>query len=73
MESEAALGTIAEILSPPPIKDGLRMSGDAYGNLHGALIDLERLNADAVCVRTIRRVLQQLKEVSNILELAGCT
>ena len=72
MKPEAALQAISEILSPPPrIEDGLRVSGDAYLNLAGALIDLERLGADPVCIRTIRRVQQQLKEVSKLLQRAG--
>jgi hypothetical protein len=72
MKPEAALHAISEILSPPPgIEDGLQVSGDAYWNLAGALMDLERLGADPVCIRTIRRVQQQLKEVSNVLQTAG--
>jgi hypothetical protein len=72
MKPEAALHAISEILSPPPrIEDGLQVSGDAFWNLDGALIDLSRLGADPVCIRTIRRVQQQLKEVSNVLERAG--
>ena len=44
---------------------------DAYDNLEGALIDIERLSeqgktADQVCIRTIRRVLTQLNAVHNI-------
>src|SRR5687767_15872393 len=72
MTPEAALHAISEIFSPPPrIEEGLKVSGDAYWNLAGALIDLERLGADPVCIRTIKRVQQQLKEVSNVLQRAG--
>jgi hypothetical protein len=44
---------------------------DAYDNLEGALIDIERLSeqgkpTDAVCIRTIRRVLTQLHAVHNV-------
>jgi len=72
MKPEAALHAINEILSPPPrIEQGLKVCGDAYWNLAGALMDLERLGADSGCLRTIRRVQQQLKEVSNVLQRAG--
>jgi hypothetical protein len=72
MKPEAALQAINEILSPPPrMEQGLPVHGDAYWNLAGALIDLERLGTDPVCIRTIRRVQQQLKEVSDVLQLAG--
>ena len=72
MKPEAALDAINEILSPPPrMEEGLPVRGDAYWNLAGALMDLERLGADPVRIRTIRRVLQQLKEVSNVLQRAG--
>lgn len=42
---------------------------DAGLNLLGALIDMERNNweADLVCQETLKRVLGQLKDVSNIL------
>jgi hypothetical protein len=42
---------------------------DAGLNLLGALIDMERNNwaADRVCQETLRRVLGQLKDVSNIV------
>jgi hypothetical protein len=72
MKPEAALQAISEILSPPPrIEDELHVQGDAYWNLDGVRIDLERLGADPVCIRTIRRVQQQLKEVSKVLQRAG--
>jgi len=72
VKPEAALRAINEILSPPPrIENGLRVFGDAYANLDGARIDLEHLGANPVCIQTIRRVQQQLKEVSDVLEKAG--
>jgi hypothetical protein len=72
MKPEAALHAISEILSPPPrLENRLRVDGDAYWNLAGTLIDLERLGADPVCIRTIRRVQQQLKDVSKVLQTAG--
>jgi hypothetical protein len=72
MKPEEAFHAISEILSPPPrMEQGWRVCGDAYWNLAGALIDLERLGADRTCIRTIRRVQQKLKEVSNVLQRAG--
>ena len=72
MKPEAALHAINEILSPPPrMERELNVYGDAYWNLAGALIDLERLGADPACIRTIRRVQQQLGEVSDVLQTAG--
>jgi type VI protein secretion system component VasF len=53
------------------MEQGLRVYVDAYGDLAGALMDLERLGADPGCIRTIRRVLRQLEEVSNVLQRAG--
>lgn len=47
------------------------VSGDAYWNLAGALNDLERTGADATRIRTIKRVQQQIKEVSKVLQEAG--
>ncbi|MFZ1102565.1 MAG: hypothetical protein WAN86_06945 [Hyphomicrobiaceae bacterium] len=72
MKPEEALRAINEILSPPPrMEQGLKVYDDAYGNLQGALTDLERLHADPVCIRTIGRVLHKLKEVSKVLQEAG--
>jgi hypothetical protein len=72
MRPEAALRAISEILSPPTrVEAGLQVCGDAYWNLYGALIDLERLGADPVCIRTIRRIQGQLKDVSDVLREAG--
>jgi hypothetical protein len=47
------------------------ISADALDNLLGARIDLERLGADPVSIRTFERVRQQLIEVSRILQAAG--
>jgi hypothetical protein len=72
MKPEAALQAISEILSAPPRTEaGLKVDGDAYWNLCGALVDLERLGADPVCIRTIRRVQEQHKEVADVLQRAG--
>jgi len=48
---------------------GYHSGKDAGLNLLGALIDMERNNwaADQVCQKTLKRVLGQLKEVSDIL------
>jgi hypothetical protein len=73
MESPAALEAIKNALFPPSRKaeGGQMISGDALDNLEGARIDLERLGADPVCIRTIERVQQQLIEVSRILQAVG--
>lgn len=42
-------------------------SADAYDNLHGARIDLERFKADKVCLNTIDRVMQQLLSVKKVI------
>lgn len=47
---------------------GVDTSLDAYHNLDGALIDLRRMKADAVCVRTIERVLSQIAAVLYLVE-----
>lgn len=72
MEPEEALRAISNALFPPPKKEGdFLVVGDAYTNLEGARIDLKRMGADPVCIRTIERVQGQLVEVSEILQRAG--
>ena len=48
-------------------------SDDAYYNLLGAYIDLERDKADKVCLSTIARVLEQLHKVYSVLDREGAT
>jgi hypothetical protein len=72
MEPDAALKAINNALFPPPRKEGdWLVSGDAYLGLEGARMDLERLGASRVCIRTIEGVQKQLAEVSEILRKAG--
>jgi hypothetical protein len=72
MEPEAALRAISNALFPPPRKEGdFLVGGGAYWDLEGAGIDLKRMGADPVCIRTIERVQKQLIEVSEILQKAG--
>jgi hypothetical protein len=72
MEPEAALQAVSNALFPTPRKEGdFLVSGDAYLALEGARIDLERLGASRVCIRTIEGVQKQLAEVSEILRKAG--
>ena len=73
LKPEDALHAIDNALFPETREQqGLRVSGHAYWNLAGARIDLERTVADAVCIRTIQRVQQQLLDVAKILHEAGC-
>jgi hypothetical protein len=73
MTSDEALKKIANALFPKPRKDkgGLMVDGDAYYNLEGARIDLERTGADRVCLETIESVQQQIIAVSKVLQKAG--
>jgi hypothetical protein len=72
MDPAAALKAISDTLFPPPRKEGdLLVSSDAYLGLEGARIDLERLGASRVCIRTIEKMQKQLAEVSEILRKAG--
>jgi hypothetical protein len=54
--------SMREALFPEPVQqvDGTFISDDAADNLDGAIIDLERQGADAVCIRTLKRVYDQL-------------
>ena len=72
MEPKAALEAINRALVPPPRQEqGMMVSADAYENLRGVRIDLERFGGDPVWVRTIERVQQQLLEVAAVLRKAG--
>jgi hypothetical protein len=73
MKTEAALAAIAAALFPPPVRGegDYPINSDACLNLQGVLIDLEQRSTDPVCIRTIRRVHQQLVEVKRILREAG--
>lgn len=73
MKAEDALEKINSALFPPAKKqrDGVMIDSDAYYNLEGAILDLKRLKADAVCIRTIERVQQQILAVSKVLQKAG--
>jgi hypothetical protein len=72
MEPKAALEAISRALFPPSRKEeGAMVSADAYLNLEGVRLDLTRMGADPVCIRTIASVQQQLLEVSAVLRRAG--
>lgn len=73
MKPEDALDTINKILFPLPTKakEGVMLDGNAYENLDGARLDLERMGADPVSIRTIERVQKQLAEVLDVLRKAG--
>lgn len=65
MTAEEKLAKIAEIY------DNNEQMGNSHArhNLWGALIDLERLEADEVCLKTIRKVMEQLAEIEKYLPL----
>lgn len=67
---EPASGVLAVGNPRAAVRDalGVDTSLDAYHNLDGALIDLRRMKADAVCVRTIERVLSQIAAVLYLVE-----
>lgn len=69
MTAEEKLAKIAEIYDHRSIVDGLNMSTHARHNLWGAIIDLERAGADAICMQTLYRVLKQLAEIEQFLPL----
>lgn len=73
MKAETALARINKALFPTPTKmaSGAMLDQNAYYELEGALIDLERTGADRVCIETVRRVQKQINEVSNILRAVG--
>lgn len=61
------IAAIYETLTP--MGGGRHQSTHARHNLEGALIDMERTGfADAVSLRTVRRVCEQLAEIEQILE-----
>lgn len=47
--------------------DGTYTSNHMRFNLEGALYDLERAEADPVCLRTIRRIVEQLASIETVL------
>jgi hypothetical protein len=72
MKPEAALEAISKSLFPPPREQGgMMVSGDAYWNLAGVRVNLERAGADYVCIRTIESVQRQLMEVADVLRKVG--
>ncbi len=73
LRPEDALAKINAALFPPPRKERgeVMVCADAYYELEGAIIDLKRLKADAVCIKTVERVQQQILAVSKVLQKAG--
>jgi len=49
--------------------DGSYTTNHARYNLEGALYDLERKGADELCLKTIRRVVEQLASIETVLGL----
>ena len=48
-------------------RDGFNVSADAYYNIGGAIYDLKRMGADAVCIRTLERIEEQLYAARKLL------
>ena len=69
MTAEQRLAKIAEIFDTTRRgKDGLTISTHACSNLQGAIIDIERTGkCDAVCLRTLKRVRDQLRRIDRLL------
>lgn len=63
------LEAVSSALFPPSTanEDGSKILHDADENLSAAIYDLERLQADKVCISTISRVLKQIQAARDIL------
>lgn len=66
---EDRLIAVGNTLFPPQTEnaDGSHTLHDSDENLCAALYDLQRLNADRVCINTIRKVLVRLQEAKRLL------
>jgi hypothetical protein len=62
--ASATVKAVRQALFPPPVDIGNNCFRDdgADHNLEGALYDLKRTGADAICIKTIERVLEQLQQ-----------
>jgi hypothetical protein len=67
---EEKLQKIAAVYSTKSQVGDFAMDTHALYNLDGAIIDLERTHeVDDVCLRTLKRVREQLREIEEILEI----
>jgi hypothetical protein len=66
--AEEKLQKIAAIYSTKSQGGDFATDTHALGNLDGAVIDLERTRrVDDVCLRTLKRVREQLRQIGEIL------
>jgi hypothetical protein len=66
--AEKKLQKIAAIHSTKSQGGDFAIDTHALGNLDGAIIDLERTRrVDDVCLRTLKRVREQLRQIGEIL------
>jgi hypothetical protein len=70
VNAEEKLEKIAAIFSSKRKVSDLTVDSHALLNLDGAIIDLERTRkVDDVCLRTLKRVREQLREIAEIVGL----
>jgi len=71
--AEQRLAEIAKIFNTTRRdEDSVMISNHAYWNLQGAIIDIERTGqCDAVCLRTLKRVRDQLGRIDRLLTHFG--
>jgi hypothetical protein len=68
VNTEEKLEKIAAIYNTERKVGDLTMKSHALANLDGAIIDLERTRrVDDVCLHTLKRVREQLREIGEIL------
>jgi hypothetical protein len=68
--AEKKLNKIAAIYSTKRKVGDVTLDTHALDNLDGAIIDLERTReVDDVCLRTLKRVREQLREIGEVLEI----
>lgn len=74
MDDTQKLQKIADIYETLKLNpDKSLTSSHVRHNLEGALIDLDRLEADEVCRNTIRRAIKQLSDIERFLPMRNKT
>jgi hypothetical protein len=74
MDAEEKLQAITEALFPDPVPTGKerhRVSHDVTDNIMAAIYDLERTNADTGCIRTLKKIEQQLLVAKRFAKPVG--